>query len=224
VALALLCAAVPHCAAQLLTSFTSRDRSMHNSPLVRGSFAAMLALALSSGTVQKAAAQQPTHRFELVPFSAAFVPTGAHANTLESGFGAGLLGAYAFNQHFSAVGRFAYSSTEDRSTTNEDVNVFTYDIGAEAGIDKQLTAAIKIRPFLGVGMGGRAYDYDDRESESQYDVAGYGAGGAQLMMGRFGWRVEVRNYLSGFKGLSGELDSRQARNDLSISSGMVVRF
>ena len=36
--------------------------------------------------------------------------------------------------------------------------------------------------------------------------------------------VELRNYVSGFKGLSGELDSRQARNDLSISSGMTVRF
>ena len=43
------------------------------------------------------------------------------------------------------------------------------------------------------------------------------------MMGRFGWRVEVRNYIAGFKGLSGELESR-ARNDLSISSGMAVRF
>jgi len=197
---------------------------MHNSSLARGSFAALIALALSSGTGQKVAAQQPTHRFELVPFSAAFVPTGAQSNTLESGFGAGLLGAYAFNRHLSAVGRFAYSSTEDRSTANEDVNVFTYDIGAEAGTEKQLTTALRIRPFLGLGFGGRAYDFDDRESESQFDVTGYGSGGAELMMGRFGWRVELRNYVSGFKGLSGELDSRQARNDLSISSGMTVRF
>lgn len=96
-------------------------------------------------------------------------------------------------------------------------------MGAEAGFDKQLTAAMKVRPFLGLGMGGRAYDYDDRESPSEYNVAGYGAGGAELMMGRFGWRVEVRNYIAGFKGLSGELESR-ARNDLSISSGMAVRF
>jgi len=196
---------------------------MHNAlPLVRGSSAALLALVFASGI---AAAQQPvSRRFELSPFTTAFVPTGAHANTLESGFGAGILGAYAFNRHFSAVGRFAYSSAEDRSTTTNDVNVFSYDIGAEAGLEKHLTTALRIRPFLGLGMGGRAYDYDDRESETQYNVAGYGAGGAELLMGRFGWRVEVRNYVSGFKGLSGELDSRQTRNDLSISSGMALHF
>jgi hypothetical protein len=39
-----------------------------------------------------------------------------------------------------------------------------------------------------------------------------------------GTPVEVRNYVTSFKGLSGELDSRRARNDLSISSGMTVRF
>lgn len=46
----------------------------------------------------------------------------------------------------------------------------------------------------------------------------------QLSMGRFGWRVEVRDYLSGFKGLNGELTERESRNDFMITSGLSVRF
>jgi hypothetical protein len=83
---------------------------------------------------------------------------------------------------------------------------------------------LTLHPFLGLGMGGRAYDYKDLDSDAQYNVAGYGAGGAELRHGRFGWRVEVRDYVSSFKGMSGELDTRQARNDLSISSGMAIHF
>jgi hypothetical protein len=197
---------------------------MRNTSIIARGFAvALLALASSSGI---AAAQQPERgRFELHPFAVAFVPTGAQSNSLKSGAGAGIQGAYAFNRYISAVGTFAWSGSEDKAAIfRNDVNVYQYDIGAEAGIDKQLTSALAIRPFLGLGMGGRAYDYDDRNTESQYNVAGYGAGGAELMMGRFGWRFEVRDYVSGFKGLNGELDSRRTRNDLSFSGGFTVHF
>jgi len=195
----------------------------NTSPILRGVSVALLAIVSSSGI---ASAQQPSmRRWEIRPFTAAFVPTGSQSNTLKSGLSAGILGAYSFNQYLSAVGTFAWSSSEDKAAlANEDVNVYQYDIGAEAGINKQLTSSLTLRPFLGLGMGGRAYDYNDRNSEAQYNVAGYGAGGAELMRGRFGWRVEVRDYVSGFKGLNGELDSRRTRNDLQISSGMAVHF
>ena len=191
-------------------------------PSARDVVVALFAIASTSSI---ASAQQPAlRRYELRPFAGAFVPTGSHANTLKTGATAGLQGAYNFNRYFSAVGTFAFTSTEQEVFTGDDVDVFQYDIGAEAGIDKQLTSALTLRPFLGLGMGGRAYDYNDREAESQYNVAGYGAGGAELRMGRYGWRIEVRDYVSGFKGLSGELDSRRTRNDLSISRGFSVRF
>lgn len=195
----------------------------NTSPLMRGVSVAVLAFVSTSGI---ASAQEPSvRRFEVRPFTAAFVPTGAHANTLKSGLSAGILGAYSFNQYLSAVGTFSWASSKDKAAISDDkVDVFQYDIGAEAGINKQLTSSLSLRPFLGLGMGGRAYDYSDRNTEAQYNVAGYGAGGAELMRGRFGWRVEVRDYVSGYKGLSGELDSRRTRNDLQISSGMAIHF
>ena len=197
-------------------------KSMRITPRTRDLMVALLTLASSPAI---AAAQEPTFgRFELRPFAGAFLPTGPHKNTLKNGATAGLQGAYSFNRYLAAVGTFAWASSEEDIATEPDVNVFQYDLGAEAGIDKHLTSALTIRPFLGIGMGGRAYDYNNRDTESQYNVAGYGSGGAQLQMGRFGWRVEVRDYVTGFKGLNGELDSRRTRNDIMVSSGFAVRF
>jgi len=149
---------------------------------------ALVAVASTSGIAE---AQQPTlRRFELTSFMGALVPTRVQSNTLKNAQTLGLQGAYAFNRYLSAVGTFSWASSEDKTAfTDQDVDVFQYDIGAEAGIEKQLTSAFTLRPFVGLGMGGRAYDYNDRDTESQYNFAGYGAGGAELMMGRFGWRV-----------------------------------
>jgi hypothetical protein len=158
------------------------------------------------------------------PLGGAFLPTGSHKSSLKNGFSMGAQGAYSFNEHFAAVGTFAWARSVEHSAIEPQVNVFQYDVGAEASVSKQVTSRFTLRPFLGIGLGGRAYDYDDHDSDAQYNVAGYGAGGAQLEMGRIGWRLEVRNYVSGFKGMSGELDSRQTRNDLMISHGFIVRF
>ena len=192
-------------------------------PTARDVVVALFAVASTSVV---AGAQQPLLKhYEVRSFVGGFVPTGSHGNTLKNGTTMGLQGAYNFNRYLSAVGTFAYSTSKEKETfANDDVDVFQYDIGAEAGLDKQLTGALTLRPFLGIGMGGRAYDYNDRQTDAQYNVAGYGAGGAELRMGRYGWRIEVRDYVSGYKGLNGELDSRQTRNDLSISSGFTVRF
>jgi hypothetical protein len=192
-------------------------------PKTRDVVVALFAIASTSSI---AIAQQPSVKhYELRSFVGGFVPTGSQGNTLENGATMGLQGAYNFNRFFSAVGTFAYSTSQDKETfSNDDVNVFQYDIGAEAGLDRQLTSSLTLRPFLGLGMGGRAYDYNDRHVDTQYNIAGYGAGGAELRMGRYGWRLEVRDYVSGFKGLSGELDSYRTRNDLSIASGFTVRF
>jgi hypothetical protein len=188
----------------------------------RGFTAALLALASSSSIA--AAQERASKRFWVRPFGGMFLPTGSHKSTLKSGMAVGVQGSYSFNRYIAAVGTFAWAGSKEDTSTKPEVDVFQYDIGAETGFDKQLTSALAIRPFFGLGMGGRAYDYDDIASESQYNIAGYGSTGAVLSMGRFAWRLEVRDYVTGYQGLSGELDSRQTRNDLMVSSGFLIRF
>ena len=190
--------------------------------LARDTLVALLTLGGATGAA--VAQDAPLRRFELRSFGGAFVPTGSQHSSLTNGATLGLQGAYSFNRYFAAVGTVAWSAAEENSLRLSDVDVYQYDLGAEAGFDKPMTSAVTLRPFIGVGLGGRAYDYTDRNTEAQYNLAGYGGGGAQLSMGRFGWRFEVRDYVSGFKGLNGELESSETRNDLTISSAFTVRF
>ena len=181
-------------------------------------------LTLAGATAAAGAQDAQVRRFELRSFVGAFVPAGSQKSSLNNGATLGLQGAYSFNRYFAAVGTVAWSAAEDKSFLMSDVDVYQYDLGAEAGFDKQMTSAVTLRPFIGLGVGGRAYDYTDRNTEAQYNLAGYGGGGAQLSIGRYGWRIEVRDYLSGFTGLNGELESSETRNDLIISSAFTVRF
>ena len=84
-----------------------------------------------------------------------------------------------------------------------------------------------LRPFVGFGVGGRSFGYRDREPRPQHDLTGYTALGGQLRLGRVGtrrvdMRVEARGYVTGFKGLTGELSRSKTRNDVTIAAGLAV--
>jgi len=193
-----------------------------NSPLplnLRSWSVALLALAIT-GT--GAAAQMP--RFEMRSKIGAFVPTGDQKDQLKNGLTMGSQAAFNFNRHLAAVGTFTWSKSEDKLTGDADVNVFTYDIGAELSTARALTSSLYLRPFAGMGIGGRSYDYKSGDSDAQHNFAGYGSAGAQLQLGKYGLRFEARDYLSRYKGLSGELADAKTRNDLSFTTGLSLSF
>jgi hypothetical protein len=176
-------------------------------------------------TAPSANAQMKTPpRLELRPFVGAYVPMGDQSDLLTTGITAGAQAAYALTRHVSAVATFAWSSSEEKNFLGDDINLFQYDVGAELAANKMLSPIVMFRPFVGLGAGGRSYDYTDRESGAGTNVAGYGSIGAQVQLGRVGYRLEARDYISGFKGLSGEMSSSKTRDDVSITSGLTFKF
>jgi hypothetical protein len=176
------------------------------------------AIALTSASAQ----EQPLG-VELRPFVGGCIPTGDHAGVLKAGALLGLQLAFEINRHLSVVGGAAWSSSADKTAAvDRRVDIYHYDVGAEAGVSKPLGGRTVLRPFIGLGGGGRSFGYRGPDPRPQHTFGGYGALGSQLQMGRIGARIEVRDYVTAFKGLHGELRQRAARNDVTIAGGVSV--
>lgn len=177
----------------------------------------------ASGAVAQALSES---RLEIRPFIGAFIPTGDQREMIDDAITAGVQGAYTVTSYLSIVATFSVTPSSDtRLTLDDDLDVFSYDIGAELRKSFTLTkTGVTLSPFIGLGGGGRTYDYRTRETHAESNVTGYGALGAQLSMGSIGFRIEARDYVSGFNGLTGEMTEWQTRNDVAILSALSVSF
>jgi hypothetical protein len=202
-------------------------QTIRTAPALRrvGLLAAFIApAALSSSS----AAQDKPIGVELRPFVGAYLPTGRHADLLRAGALVGFQGAREVNRYLSVVGTVAWLPNEDRTTSLDPaVDLYHYDIGAEAGTSKVFWTGAVLRPFVGLGVGGRSFGYRNREPRPQHDLAGYAALGGQVRLvrvsrRRLDLRLEARGYVTGFKGLTGELSKSETRGDVTIATGVAV--
>ena len=184
--------------------------------------AGLLTLLIVSETAD-AQASTP-RRLQFWTTVAAFVPTGANSHVLKNGSAFGSSVSFALTPTVSLTGSFLKASSKEESIAADGIDVYQYDIGAEAGTVVIGNASWRLRSFLGAGIGGRSYNYQDLDIAAQHNLSSYAAVGTQLQVGRLGWRIQARDYVSGFKGLSGELGSSATRNDLMFSSGFSVAF
>jgi hypothetical protein len=195
----------------------------HNRLLVGTAVVATIVLAATSS-----GAQDKPIGVELRPFVGAYVPTARHADLLRSGALVGFQGAREVNHYLSVVGTVAWLPNEDQTASfDAAVDLYAYDLGAELGSSKSLRTGAVLRPFLGLGLGGRSFGYRNREPQPQHELAAYAALGGQLRVThvarrRLDLRVEARGYMTGFKGLTGELARTQTRTDVTIATGLAV--
>jgi hypothetical protein len=151
--------------------------------------ATMLGAALAS-TATAQATSGP--RYEVRPFVGAYVPTGDQRDLLDDAIALGAQGAVAITNNLSVLGTLAWSRSTDKTKLFLD-DVFHYDVGAEYRHPFTTTNGMTLAPFVGLGIGGRTYDYSDRATEAETNLAGYGAVGGQLSVGAVGLRLEARD-------------------------------
>jgi hypothetical protein len=74
-------------------------------------------------------------------------------------------------------------------------------------------------PFAGTGAGGRSYNYRKLHIEATHNIGAYASVGGELGVRRARLRLEVRDYASGFKPLTGEGSTRTG-NDVVVMAGL----
>jgi hypothetical protein len=181
--------------------------------------AAVAALAALSGSAlaQEARAAQ---RFQLAPFVGAFIPTGDQRDLLDDALLVGLTATYDVHPHLAVVGAVGWAPTEAPA---DDVDLFQYDVGVQGQYAFAAGNGITLKPFAGLGVGGRTYSFRDLDVDSETDFAGYVALGGTVEYRSVAVSLTARDYLSAFDGIGPEGDS-STRNDLGLFASVGARF
>ncbi len=187
---------------------------------------AVVAAAIGILAAAQAGAQEreaSTPKWELRSTTGGMIPTGDQRQVLKNAQMSGAQLAWALHPAVAITGSFSWARSRDLMTTNTPkVDVFTSDVGVELcpktwGAQGRTTFS----SFASLGLGARSYNYRKLDVDATHNLAGYVGAGGEVGFGRVGLRLEVRDYVAGFKPLAG-VGSAETRNDVVIMAG--VRF
>ena len=161
---------------------------------------------------------------ELRSFVGAYMPTGGHRQDFKSSTLVGAQAAQELSSHLHLLASFAWTHGHNKFAvfTDDRTYIWQYDVGAEVNAIRELGNQWLWRPFAGLGVGGRTYDYRAANVGSNSCAAGYASAGSELQRNVMALRLEGRNYVNCFES---PFDGKKStRNDLSLSFGLVYHI
>jgi hypothetical protein len=179
---------------------------------------------LAAFTLATAAAAQEPMRAELRPLIGAYVPTGDQRDAFKDAFVFGVQAGLELTRAFHVVATVGWVPGKSLLTTSaRGVDVLQFDAGVEYNWYQETATGWVFRPFVGLGAGGRTYDYEAPAFETATFFDGYGALGLEFQLGKVSVRAEGRDYVSRFRAPTPGASSA-TRNDLTVALGVAYHF
>jgi hypothetical protein len=174
-------------------------------------------------SAQDSTSQSPAKagRWELTIPSGTLVPTGVQRDAIKRGDLTAVQLMYAVRPTFAITSTFGWARSKDVAAVDQPkLDVFTYDIGAEARAPQWLAnETLSFSPFAGIGAGGRTYNYRKLDVDATHNLAAYASAGGDVGVRRLHLRLEARDYVAGFKPLVGSGAARTS-NDVVVMVGL----
>ncbi len=200
------------------------------------SLVALGVVAMLAGTARIAGAQTPTEQtptqtpptqnetgWGFLMSSGAFVPTGTQRGALELAELTAAQVSYVVSPAFAVSGTFGWARSRDMALPGDArLDVFTYDLGAEVRAPRwRANRRVNFGFFAGGGAGARSYNHRDLDIDATHTVAAYVSAGGEFGLGPVRLRVDVRDYMTGFKALGGGR-ATDTRNDIVVMTGVRI--
>ena len=183
----------------------------------------MFAMALVSAACLPAYAQRFAD-WEIRPFAGYAVPTGAHHGVFNNAVMSGVESSVRLTSAADLVGSFAWQPSLGKYNVSErHADVWIYNLGLERSLRDHRATGNGLAPFVGGGIGGRAYDFRSSSLNSFTCYSGYVSTGASYERGWSSARAEVRDNLFCYKSPIGALEE-SAHNEVGILMGIGFRF
>ena len=182
----------------------------------------MTGILISSGSAALAqTAPSARNTFEVLTSSGALIPTGTERSAIKDAPLSTIQASYVMHSRFAVTTMFGWARSRDLAAMNAPkLDVFTYDVGAEArGPEVNANESVSLMPFAGIGAGARSYNYRKLDVDATHNLAGYASAGGEVGMGRVHLRLELRDYVAGFKPLNG-VGASATRNDVVALVGL----
>ena len=166
---------------------------------------------------------QTKSRWEFLALSGTLVPTGSERDVLKRADVSAAQLTFLVRPAVALTSTIGWARSRDVSIgDNPKLDVFTYDVGAEVRAPGwNLGESFSIAPFAGTGVGGRSYNYRKLDVDATHNLAGYATAGAEFGVRRVHLRLEARDYLTGFKPLSGT-GAGLTGNDVVVLAGLRI--